>query len=808
MSARPMLAILLLALALRLALWSQPLHQLANDEVEYVTVARDLLGGGGWRFYDHYHWLRAPLYPLFLAGSLWLAGGDLHRAALPNIALSVVMVYLVYRLALALAGRPAATLAALIAALLWTLATFASLYMAETLFACLFAGGMLCLVKTDDRRPTTDHRPPPTAATEGLPYRVAVLNSQFSILNSSGWAAAAGVLFGLATLTRSITLLFLPVAALWVLLRGPRAGAPTEGFVARAPTEGFVARAPTEGFVARAPSEGFVARAPTEGFVARAPSDGPPYRVWVGGALVFVVCSALAIAPWTVRNYLAYGQPILVETGLGYNLWAFNEPREDADTIFQTLERIPNPADRNAYATAQGLARLREDPAILVRKLWPNWVYLWRVKPIEDRFIQESYYADVDLPLFTAALIFDDALYLLIALAAVAGLALDRRPPTADRRPPKNRRDATRNTQHATRNTQHVSRFTPSAKWLCIVWLAYVVVTVLLTHGEARYRHFLFPVLIPYAAWALTRGGGEGEPQDAEKLSPLHPFTLSSCHLVTLSPRLVLIVALWALLLGTVISSYPWDWAGRHVARGWYVLVGDLARTAGQRGAALRAYERAIAAHETPDAWLRLGDLARATEDQRQALSAYRAAVALAPPYFPAGARLGDLLRALGDQPAARDAFTGRNTDPQRVVDWAWRELRPAPTAAVDVGGGLDFGYIGGVYPAEQSQGTMARWTNGRGLLRLGGSPTGATSIVRLRLAAPHPDGGAAAQVCVAGRCQALLVGATWRTYILPFDAPPGPLPPIEVRSETFDAPDGRRLGVMIDWVEVRTGGG
>ncbi len=41
-----------------------------------------------------------PLYPLFLAGSLWLAGGDLHHAALPNIALSVANVLLAYRLAL------------------------------------------------------------------------------------------------------------------------------------------------------------------------------------------------------------------------------------------------------------------------------------------------------------------------------------------------------------------------------------------------------------------------------------------------------------------------------------------------------------------------------------------------------------------------------------------------------------------------------------------------------------------------------------------------------------------------------------
>src|SRR5262245_16370205 len=127
---RPIIAVLLLALALRLLLWNAPLHLPANDEVEYIAVARDLLAGRGWQFYDHYHWLRAPLYPLFLAGSLWLAGGDLQAAALPNIALSVATVYLNYRLAMVLFGRRGgvAPLAALISATLSTLATFASLY--------------------------------------------------------------------------------------------------------------------------------------------------------------------------------------------------------------------------------------------------------------------------------------------------------------------------------------------------------------------------------------------------------------------------------------------------------------------------------------------------------------------------------------------------------------------------------------------------------------------------------------------------------------------------------------------------------
>src|ERR1044071_4807102 len=128
--------ILLLALLLRLLLCPQPLHQPANDEAEYIAVARDLLAGRGWQFYEHYRWLRAPLYPLFLAGSLWLAGGDasassgqaLYRAALPNLVLGVVNIYLIYRLSLALVGREVARFAALLATLLLTFATFASLY--------------------------------------------------------------------------------------------------------------------------------------------------------------------------------------------------------------------------------------------------------------------------------------------------------------------------------------------------------------------------------------------------------------------------------------------------------------------------------------------------------------------------------------------------------------------------------------------------------------------------------------------------------------------------------------------------------
>jgi len=778
-----LILILLLALVLRLLLWRQPLHQLANDEVEYVTVARDLLARRGWQFYERYHWLRAPLYPLFLAGSLWLAGGDpspgvssislglaraLHLAALPNIALSVATVYLCYRLALALFGPGnqgrAPLLAALFTALLWTLATFASLYMSETLFTFLFTAGLLCLASRQ---------------SESAGRRRAI------------WLViGAGVLFGLATLTRSITLLFLPVVALWLLLD-------------RRPTTDD-RRPTTDDGGWRTDGRPSIKFGGNQWSVVRG-----RWSVVVGRwsvAACFLLSAVLVIAPWTFRNYQTYGRVILVETGLSYNLWAFNEPRESEDEIFRTLENIANPAARGDYATAKGVARLREDPAIIVRKIWPDWIYLWRVKPIEDRFLQESYYGDVGLPLFTAALLFDDLLYLLIALAGVAGLALDRSAAGAQ---PAGHGSA----------IQRLLATLQQPRWLLIGWLVYAVATMLLTHAEARYRQFLFPVLIPYAAWMVVQGtggwglgaGGWGlgnrrasrVSRDPVTPSPRHPVTPS---LVTRHSSLVtrhLAVALLSILIGGVcVGYYPREWAGQNIIRGWRALSSELAWAAGWRDAALRADERALVAQETPDGWIRLGNHAHATGDTRRALKAYREAVALTPPYVAAVAHLGDLLRAGGDQEAARKAFVGDYVDQQRLAEWSWNFLRPGPRSYLNVGDGVDFGYVGGVYIAEDQHGVLARWSDGRAAVRLPGSGPG---VLRMRLAAPRPDGETTrAEVCVAGRCQAISVGPTWRTYELPLIKSLTEADQIEITSDTFEASEGRRLGLLIDWVDVR----
>jgi 4-amino-4-deoxy-L-arabinose transferase-like glycosyltransferase len=666
-------------LALRLALWSQPLHQLANDEVEYVAVARDLLAGRGWQFYESYHWLRAPLYPLFLAGSLWLAGGDLRAAALPNIALSAATVALYYALARELGGtRRAAALAALTGGTLFTLATFASLYMAETLFGFLFAAGLLLLLRW--------RRSGQTAAL-----------------------AAAGALIGLATLTRSATLAFLPVVALWIFANAERESRSAIWWSRRA----------------------------------------------INACCLFTLTCSAVILPWTLRNCAVYGRCILVETGLSYNLWAFNEPRESEEEIFRTLEAIPNPADRADYATTKGLSRLREDPAILARKLWPNWRDLLRVKPIEDRFILPTYYADPPPLVFLAALLLDDALYAFIVLAGIVGLW--------------RLRDA-------------------RARLLCAAWVGLFVATTLLTHGEGRYRHFLYPVLIPCAALALSGVRHS-------------PFTRRSPSAMRLSP--LVLGALVAFVGYTIAIHYPWQYGGGGAARSAFALAGDAALLRGDAAGAARLYQGAIAAGETPDSWLRLGRAQAAAGDTAAALAAYRAGSQLAPNYIAPHALRADQLRALGRRDEAREEFAPSYTSPQAMLNWTWDNLRPTPSAGFAVGDGLDFGYLRGFYPAETFGERLARWTTGEAQLRLSGQ--GASQVLRLHMAAPRLDGSRVSiTICSEGRCTRIALAPGWRSYSVPLPPTPEAARIVELRPDTFRDADGRILGVVIDWVSIR----
>lgn len=698
-----LVVVLLLGAALRLWLWwRSPVHQPANDETEYLQVARDLLAGHGWIFYERYHWLRAPLYPLWLAGSLWLTqslpGATLRWAALPNIALSILTIYLYYLLGrevgLSVPRRDVADparaeraglLTATCAALLLTFSTFASLWMSETLFTALFMTALLLLLRCATQ--------PPGGRKLWL-------------------AVAAGVVLGLATLTRSQPLTAIPFVALWLLV---------------------------------------------ENREQRAENRRLFSRTALLCSLFFVLCSVLVIAPWTIRNYRAYGGLIPVETGLSFNLWAFNEPRESMDTIYRTLEQIPNPVDRSDYATEKGLARLREDPAIVLRKLWPNWNDLLRVKPIQDRFLQASYYEDVPFNIFALALVLDDALHSLLVVLGLCGLLLA----------PLDRR-----------------------KLLLGGWLLYVVAVILLTHGEPRYRHFIFPVLLPYAAWLLVT---LRQPQGYRR------------YALALGASLLLI---GALLWRPLVVLYPGEWASRNLRRAWAI---QRAEWASDPAAALALRQQATEIDPgSPDAWLGLGLQLQRLGRAENARAAFEIAFAREPSYVATNIRLGDALRREGRVDEARRTFKGYYTDELSMLEWAWTHLDTPPPAALEVGDGLDFGFVHGVYAAEVQSGAggsrQVRWTQHRAELRLAGSATG--GYVRLVLSAPWPEQEQVpVTLCLNGACQRLTLDQQWRTVLLA--APPASEYRVLIVAPTFrpgqvdaQSSDTRQLGVLIDRAE------
>lgn len=689
--------IIFIGAALRLWLWwRSPIHQPANDETEYVQVARDLIAGRGWRFYDTYHWLRAPLYPLWLAGSLWLFD-DLRLASLPNLVLSTATIYLFYLLGreVGLSGREVdpdrvrdaervGLIAAGSSALLLTLATFASLWMSETLFTALFAGSLLLLLRCAAR-----------------PRCWLVLG--------------AGILMGLAILTRSSPLPMVPFAVLWLIVTVYRHK-----------------------------------RAETRTVAMR-------QAVLYGAG--FGLCCALTIVPWTIRNYLAYGEPIAVETGLSFNIWRFNEPREDEETIFKVLEQIRNPAERADYATAKGMARLREDPAILARKLWPNWNAIWMIKPIEDRFLLPTYYQDVPLNMFVLALLLDDALYVVLVLLSLWGLIcapLDRR------------------------------------KFLLGGWLLSLLVVVLFTHGEGRYRQFIFPALLPYAGWQLLALRRNWPRIGVRRLAYLAGI----------------VAALWT----AIVTYYPTEWVARNLRRGWAVQQAQWALNGEDTASAIKYLQQANAADPgSADVWLALGAVYQQIGLQEEALEALENAYTQTPSYVTVNLLRGDSLRRLGRDEEAREAFKGFYNDEQQMLDWAWNDLDAPPPEVVEVGDGLDFGLVAGMHPAEtQGQGEQerrVRWTDKRSAIRLAGSATG--TRISLTLAAQWPNAQPVPiRVCANSICRDLVLDAQWRDYWL--TAPAAPEYLVTIDTPTFDpqqfdpqSQDQRQLGILVDRVAV-----
>jgi 4-amino-4-deoxy-L-arabinose transferase-like glycosyltransferase len=299
---RPLAAIIVASLALKLALLV-PAHRTVPiyDAFEYERTALRLHRTG--EYLSH----RAPLSPAMLFACTWLTaavceGRDAaaesrcapisHRdvARFVQVVFSTLSVWLVYLLGRELFDRHAGLVAAGLFAFYPDYVGFSHLLWGETQFVMLTVASLLLLVR---------------GAHAGRPRTL----------------CAAGIVLGLAALTRTLVLSLLPLVAAWMFVVRPR-----------------------------------------------------PRRRPALFAATVVVSAVVVIAPWTVRNAIVYGAFVPIEPRFGHALlWgATDDVLHELQRATATLATEPAAQQRiiesDRRARARALEIIRENPVGYLRR--------------------------------------------------------------------------------------------------------------------------------------------------------------------------------------------------------------------------------------------------------------------------------------------------------------------------------------------------------------------------------------------------------------------------------------------------------
>jgi 4-amino-4-deoxy-L-arabinose transferase-like glycosyltransferase len=434
------------------------------------------------------------------------------------------------------------------------------------------------------------------------------------------WAAAAGLLLGLCILTRGTALAFLPLAAAWL-------------------------------------------------FVAL---RGNERNRWLAPALV-VGIAVLALVPWTMRNYAAYGRIVVVDTTGGYNLWLAAQGVRDELRMQAELAAVEGPVAKQEYSYERAFGIIAADPGAFVAKGLKESLDLWRPSfGAEERQVRGYTLGRVPGWHLGTLLLFDDLLFIAIVLLALAGLL-----------------------------------FLPShpLKSLTVLWVLLWVAMAFVFFAVTRFRLPMVAALMPWAGAALTILREPGWLSRSIARGRSLAVTFAVCALAFLVVVLPSIDA-----DDTLLGIARWGEQEPYRAAEGLLRQGDVP-------AALEQYARA----NQDIADTRYG-LAAA---RLQALDSAGALALLRPDdpeeRFEPDIIRGEAARMSGDLEAARALFNTRvvQVAGQEAVDWAWDHLRPAPVGRVELGSGLDLGYVRGFHgPERDADGRTFRWLGQNGAVR------------------------------------------------------------------------------------------
>ena len=335
---RALYALTVLALGLRLLfVWAEPETYPVADETMWVTWGTEVLPSPEvafsplafpFRFVFH-----PPLYLYFLA-SLFALFGSLTAIKVAQAGVAALLVPAVGRLGTMALGPRAGLFAAGIAAVYPELVWFAAHFWAETLFLTLFWWAFERTVAADRR-------------------------------GSIRAAAFAGVLWGLAVLTRETVLYFVPVPAAWLFWRRPQG------------------------------------------------------RV---RAATFLLVTLLTVAPWTYRNWRVFGAFVPVSTAGALNLWQGNT-RLSRQEVYEQDWATRGKIAKYEAARRKGVeAILERQPWWVFEKLRDEMPNFWEADSQALVHMRRKAYAEVKPATAVVATLVVVAPYLVVLALSVAAL--------------------------------------------------------------------------------------------------------------------------------------------------------------------------------------------------------------------------------------------------------------------------------------------------------------------------------------------------------------------------------------------------
>jgi 4-amino-4-deoxy-L-arabinose transferase-like glycosyltransferase len=310
------------------------------------------------------HW--SFLYTLYLAGIYGLVGHHpLAARLIQAVVVGLLMPWLVYRIGWRLFSPAVGLVAALITTFYAYFVYYAVVLMTESFYITAILWALDCGLRTCPER----SRRIADCGLEATEDR--------SEQNEEGWPEASGVrpspfvlwlelglALGMAALLRQVILLFVPFLFAWLWWNN-RQGAREQG------------------------SKG----AGWRSAVDRRRSSVVGRSSFVVGSLITLAVLAALILPWTVRNYLAFGQFVLLNTNSGYAFFWANHPIHGTHFIdllptdgpsYQDLIppelRSLDEATLDRALLERGLGFVREDPVrflVLSLSRIPDYFQFW-----------------------------------------------------------------------------------------------------------------------------------------------------------------------------------------------------------------------------------------------------------------------------------------------------------------------------------------------------------------------------------------------------------------------------------------------